>query len=185
MTDSVPVVAVADATAETAADCAYDWITPRLAIGGCLDPSSGLASLRGAGIGAVVDLRVEEADDAELLGRHDIQLLRLPTRDCCAVSLRALSRGVAWVNQQTRSDRRVYVHCQHGIGRSALLVACVLVSRSATPIEALQTLKRARPRVSPSLPQLRALVRWSRRFHGAALPQQPIGALARVAWSGV
>src|SRR5262249_22501589 len=150
---------------------------------GCVDPETGLASLVRESVGAVVDVRTEDADEVDLLQRHGIGLLRLPTRDCCTLSQRALSLGVAWVNQHLRAGRRVYIHCQHGVGRRALAAACVLVSGGSTPLDALQRLKRARPRVSPSPQQLRGLLRWSRRLRRGNLPRQSLAELGRVAWT--
>jgi protein-tyrosine phosphatase len=177
------VIASAPDTCVDDSRCGYDWVTPQLAVGGCLEADDGIARLRRAGISAVVDVRVEATDDGALLARHGVALLRLPTRDCCALSLRALSHGVAWVDQHLAAGRRVYIHCQHGIGRSALLAACVLVRHGATPLDALIALKRVRPRVSPSPPQLRTLLRWARRTHGGTQPRQSLADLGRIAWT--
>lgn len=53
------------------------------------------------------------------------------------------------------------MHCEHGIGRSALLVLCTLVSLGDSPIAAIRKAKAIRPCISPSPEQLHALVNWS------------------------
>jgi predicted protein tyrosine phosphatase len=143
-----------------------DWITGALAIGGCL-PADGGAAARLATehrITCVVDLRAEACDDGRVLRRHGIDLLHLPTLDHGAISERMIDDGVAWIAEARGARRRILVHCQHGIGRSALLVLCSMVAAgTATPVQALDRLKRARRIVSPSPDQLRAFVGYARR----------------------
>jgi hypothetical protein len=148
----------------------FDWIRPRLAVGGHIPPRHVPALAREHGVRRVVDLRQEDCDDAQLLGRHGIQLLHLPTQDCCAISQASLDRGVAWATAQLAAGERVLIHCQHGIGRSALLALCVMVAEGAQPLDALEGAKEARPRVSPSPEQLEAFRSWAGRHRDAGRP---------------
>ena len=141
------------------------WVLPDLALGGRLADGAPARFAREHGIRRVVDLRVEACDDAELLRAHGIELLHLPTRDLCAVAPEMLDRGVAWVNRQLEGGERVYVHCEHGIGRSALLVCCVLVSRGHLPRSALDLTKAGRAKVCPNPEQLHALLDWAASHH--------------------
>ncbi len=162
-----------------------DWITPELAVGGRLSPELVETLASALDVRAVVDLRVEERDDPELLRRHGIDFLHLPTEDVCAVAQAHLDEGVAWIGAALDRGARVLVHCQHGIGRSALLACCVLVSRGRRPTEALDAAKRARARVSPSPAQLAALVEWCARWCarlGRACPAETVDELARIAY---
>jgi protein-tyrosine phosphatase len=135
------------------------WITDDLAIGGCIPPAH-IAALARERVGAVVDLRGEACDDPQLLARHRIELLHLPTIDLAAVSPVMLQRGVAFVTGHLAAGRRVLAHCAHGIGRSALLVLCVLVERGHAPLDALELAKQRRGRVSPSPAQYEAWAGW-------------------------
>jgi protein-tyrosine phosphatase len=139
----------------------FSWITDELAVGGRFE----VAELRQHRIGAVVDLRAEECDDEVILRRHGIAFLHLPTPDLHGVALAALCEGVAFVKQY----RRVLVHCEHGIGRSALLALCVLVDRGMQPLAALALAKDRRGAVSPSPAQFEAWAAWLRHT-GHAVP---------------
>ena len=136
------------------------WVTAQLAVGGRLPLGAAERLVREQGIRHVVDLRVEDCDDEEVLREQGIELLHLPTRDACGVTLSMLDDGVAWVNDKLDQGQNVYVHCEHGIGRSALLALCVLVSRGDTPLRALARAKGARREISPSPEQLHAFRAW-------------------------
>jgi protein-tyrosine phosphatase len=126
----------------------------------------------------VVDVRGECCDDEEVLRRHGVVLLSLPTQDRCAVSQRMLDDGVRWVVAQLDAGHRVHIHCEYGIGRSALLALCVLAARGEDPLEALRTVKRARWKVSPSPEQLGGFRTWLERHGMAAPPLQPLFEIA-------
>jgi hypothetical protein len=161
------------------------WVTPRLAVGGSFPVSEAGRLARELGIGCVVDLRVERCDDERVLREHGIELLHLPTLDACAVSLPMLDDGVAWVCRKIDQGRRVYVHCEHGIGRSALLTLCVLVARGDAPLRALARAKAARRAISPSPEQLEAFRAWlaARRGEGAAPEVPSFDDLAAIAYA--
>jgi protein-tyrosine phosphatase len=108
----------------------------------------------------VVDVRIEQQDDPEHLAALGIELLLLPTHDHCALSDDALAQGVAWVSARLRRSEHVLIHCEHGIGRSVLLAACVLVEAGDAPDEAMRRIKRARAIASPSPAQLEAFIRF-------------------------
>jgi protein-tyrosine phosphatase len=141
----------------------FSWITPHLAVGGHVPPEAVPDLAEPHGIAAVVDLRAEACDDRVALARHGIALLHLPTIDHGAVSQRGLDEGVAFANAFLDRGARVLVHCQHGIGRSALLSLCILVDRGEAPLSALERAKQARWMVSPSPAQYEAWATWLRR----------------------
>jgi predicted protein tyrosine phosphatase len=152
----------------------FTWITPHLAIGGRFPAERARDLLHRHGIRAVVDLRIEACDDEAELTRCGIAFLSLPTEDHAAVSQAMLDEGVAFVNRHLDRNERVLVHCEHGIGRSATLALCVLVSRGHDPLDALELAKSQRPLVSPSPAQFEAwatwLARWRQERGAAWLP---------------
>ena len=136
------------------------WITPTLAIGGSL-ASVDLARLRAdQAVAAVVDLRSEARDDAEVLRRQGIDFLHLPTDDHAAIASWMLDVGVAFVSRHQAVDSRTLVHCEHGIGRSATLALAALVAQGFTPLDALTLAKDRRERVSPSPAQYDGWREW-------------------------
>ena len=161
-------------------DLDLDWVTAQLAVGGRFPVEATARLARELGITRVVDVRGECCDDEEILRRHGIVLLSLPTQDRCAVSQKMLDDGVAWVLAQLDAGHRVHIHCEYGIGRSALLALCVLVARGIAALEALRRVKQARWKVSPSPEQLGAFRTWVER-HGVAAPA--LEALFEVAYA--
>jgi protein-tyrosine phosphatase len=136
------------------------WVTDQVAVGGYF-PSERAAELASEhGIEAIVDLRAEDCDDAEALRRHGIDFLHLPTPDLEPASAEMLDRGVEFVRSHLARGNKVLIHCQHGIGRSALLALCVLVDGGLEPLDALKQAKDRRERVSPSQSQYEGWARW-------------------------
>ena len=81
--------------------------------------------------------------------------------DTHAPSVADLDRAVAWARQQ-HAKGGVYVHCAHGHGRSAaVLAACLLDAGAATDVDgAVRILQRARPRARLNTRQRRAVDEW-------------------------
>lgn len=140
----------------------FDWITDDLAVGGGFAPDSVPQLAREHQVGAVVDLREEDRDDETLLIAHGMLFLHLPTPDTCAVHDLHLQEGVAFARAARAEGRRLLIHCQHGIGRSATLALCVMSDRGEEPLAALKTMKAARAMVSPSPEQFECWADWLR-----------------------
>jgi protein-tyrosine phosphatase len=136
------------------------WLTEHLALGGCfpVERTGELASEHG--IGAVVDLREEDRDDEEELRSAGIDFLHLPTPDLEGPSVATLERGVDFAREHIGRGRKVLIHCQHGIGRSALLSLCVLVDDGWEPLDAIAHAKDIRAAVSPSEAQYEGWAEW-------------------------
>lgn len=164
----------------------FDWIDEWLAVGGRFPMEAAEQLARRERIGAVVDLRVESRDDEATLRVHGLQFLHLPTEDCCAIAPRMIDDGVEWVRARLDGGTRVLIHCEHGIGRSALLALCTLVAGGTGPLDAMQRLKTARPVVSPAPEQLESFRTWVGRYRqrtGAPIEVPTLDALARVAYA--
>jgi protein-tyrosine phosphatase len=164
----------------------FDWIDERLAVGGSFPMDAAEQLARRERIGAIVDLRVEACDDEATLRVHGLEFLHLPTADCCAIAPRMIDDGVEWVRARLDGGTRVLIHCEHGIGRSALLALCTLVAGGAEPLDAMNRLKAARPVVSPAAEQLEAFRAWvgRRRYPtGARFEVPSFEALAWVAYA--
>jgi hypothetical protein len=141
----------------------FDWVLPSLAIGARFPPGVGLRLARECGVGAVIDVRLEESDRPEELSACGLDFLHLPTEDACAVSQDMLDAGVAFAREAEDAGRKLLVHCQHGIGRSALVSLCVLVDRGHPPLAALALAKDAREKISPNQCQYEAWAEWIAR----------------------
>jgi len=96
-----------------------------------------------------------------------------------------LTEGVRWLDARMRRGGRALVHCQHGVGRSALLGCCVLVGQGRSPLDALEEVKHARYVASPNVDQLAALVEWAdgwRRTHAVEWSLPAMNELIAIAW---
>lgn len=161
------------------------FIAPGLAVGSRFPMEAAARLAAEHGISRIVDVRVEACDDEAALRTHGIRLLHLPTEDTCAIVQERIRHGVAFVNEGLDRGEKVLVHCQHGIGRSALLAVCVLISRGDPPLVALERAKRARPVVSPSPDQLRAVASFAAQVKaelGAAWDVPTVNELGAIAW---
>ena len=138
----------------------FTWIRPDLAVGGAFPIERAVCLVGDHGVGAVIDVRAEDCDDPAELERCGLRFLHLPTEDMCGVSQPRLDQAVDFAEACAADDLRLLVHCQHGVGRSALVALCILMARGAAPLDALAVMKDARGAVSPSEAQYRAWAEW-------------------------
>jgi protein-tyrosine phosphatase len=136
------------------------WLTERLAVGGCFPPERPTDLALEHAISAVIDLRAEDCDDDAQLRRAGIHFLHLPTPDLQPASVDVLERGVRFAREHMSNGGKVLIHCQHGIGRSALLALCVLVDQGWEPLDALSHAKDCREVISPSRSQYEGWAKW-------------------------
>ncbi len=132
------------------------WINDHLAVGGRIHPKD-IPSLELLGITAVVDTRAEYRDEAALMEQAHIQLLLLPTRDTHPLTVEQLFTGSKWAQEHMQQGGRVLIHCEHGVGRSVLLAAAVLVYGGMSAHDALQLVQKKRWQASPNHRQIARL----------------------------
>jgi len=88
--------------------------------------------------------------------------LNLPVWDTHGPDLDQIDQGVAWSLEQERAGRPVLIHCAHGHGRSATVLAAVLIAKgkAGSVAEAERVLKASRPRVRLNTRQRAVLTKW-------------------------
>jgi protein tyrosine phosphatase (PTP) superfamily phosphohydrolase (DUF442 family) len=138
------------------------WITPSLAVGGRIRPED-IPAVAHVGITHVVDTRSERSDDAQALAKEHIQLLYLPTRDTKPLTIGQMKEGARWVSERMKQGGRVLIHCEHGVGRSALLATAVLVYDGMSASDALHLIQQRRWQAAPNHSQVERL----RQFEAA------------------
>lgn len=138
------------------------WIQPDLALGGRVDPLN-VPRLAKLGIGSIVDLRAEEADDPSLLARNGIHFLHLPMPDCQPLTLQQMHEGSRWVAEERAAGRKVLAHCHHGVGRSVMLAAAILLGEGLGVQAALDQIRSRRPKVALNEEQLAAVHDYAKR----------------------
>lgn len=98
------------------------------------------------------------ADEAARCRAHGIEFLSLPVPDRgVPESVQDMADLASRLAGQLADGRKVGVHCRQGIGRSALVIACVLVAAGVDPDTAFNTIAAARGYAVPETPEQR---RW-------------------------
>lgn len=146
------------------------WVTEQIAVGGRVRPQD-IQRLAQAGVSAVVDTRSEHQDDPQQMGAEGIALLLLPTQDTYPLTIAQLQKGAAWVNEQLAEGRRTLIHCEHGVGRSVLLTAAVLVTRGMSADDAMVLIQQRRWQAAPNHRQTKRLQEFERVIRRGAKPQ--------------
>jgi len=129
-------------------------VRPNLYVGG-QHRQRGLAQMRALGISAVLNMR-EESDDAQR-GLALDHYLWLSTTDDTSPTLADLERGVDFINHHIAAGRGVYIHCAAGVGRAPMMAAAYLVRTGMSAAQAWDTIRRVRPFIRPTPPQITAL----------------------------
>lgn len=129
---------------------------------------------RRAGIDLIVSLLThDECADLNLTGEAEecesqgMQLLSYPIVDRgVPASRRATQDFVRKLDEFLAGGKNVAIHCRQGLGRSALVAACLLVWSGVEPKKALQSLSASR---GCSVPETGEQRNWITEF-GRALP---------------
>ena len=119
-----------------------------------------LKRLGGVGIDSFIDLTEEgELPPYRLLLPKHTQYLRSPIVDTRVPNNVAQTRELLYaIRAGLARDRRVYVHCRAGIGRTGLVIGCFLAEEESDGKAALKTLNRLwlqseRSQAWPKVPQ--------------------------------
>lgn len=136
----------------------WNWITPRLAVGG-EPPPEAYTILHAYGFDAVIDMRDPIEAEGVLPSGH-VARLHLPTPDRLPPSPEDLEQALAFIREHAPHEKRILIHCVHGIGRSAIVALAALVDQGHAPLDALDYVKNRRWKISPSPEQYEAWAEW-------------------------
>lgn len=129
------------------------WITDHLAVSGRIRPED-IEALAGVGVTHVIDTRSEHRDDAQALAKVQIELLYLPTADTQPFTIEQMMQGASWAHKHMEQGGRVLIHCEHGVGRSALMTCAVLVYGGMNARDALHLVQEKRWQAAPNYKQI-------------------------------
>lgn len=133
---------------------AHSEITPSLYLGGQYYPHA-LNNIKKIGITAIVSMR--ERPISELQGFQNIKKLHLQTKDLQAPSIENLLKGIAFIQKEIAAGGKIYVHCHLGEGRGPSMVIAYLMSTGMLYEDALALVKKIRPFIRPTKPQIERL----------------------------
>ena len=137
-------------------------ITPHIWVGPQFN-ARGKRYLEAQGVNGSVNLRVEFDDAANGLALE--HYCYLPTVDDDCPSPEHFQKGVDFirsvVQEGGQEGGQVYIHCKAGVGRAPTLAAAYLVAEGMTVEEAIALIKRRRPFITITPPQMEALHRYA------------------------
>jgi hypothetical protein len=129
----------------------YCQVTPQLYVGSQFK-TNGKRQLDKIGISAVVNMRIEWDDAAHNLAFP--QYLHLPTVDDTAPTIQHLEKGIQFIHDSIQHGGKVYIHCGGGIGRAPTMAAAYLISEGNTLDQALAMIRKVRPFIFITPPQM-------------------------------
>jgi hypothetical protein len=135
----------------------YSDVTTQLAVGGAFRTRQ-IKRLKRHGVTAVVDCRLEAQDDPRALAAAGMEFLHVPTPDRYGFTYAQMEHGVEWVLDRLERGGRVFLHCEHGVGRGPLMACAVLIGQGYSAPRALRTVRAARWQALPNDRQLAALL---------------------------
>jgi ADP-ribosylglycohydrolase/protein-tyrosine phosphatase len=149
--------------------------------------ASRLARLIAAGVNCFIDLtRPDEAFAYDAGLPASVDYLRRPITDHgVPAHRREMSEILAKLFTVLDAGKVVYLHCRAGIGRTNMVVGCLLIERGLTPSDALAELNRlwkqnARstqwPQVPETLEQIDYVKAWTRTEHDPLLEPETLAA---------
>jgi len=148
----------------------HEWfsqVTPQLWLGGAPTYGRDYRRLLEIGVGAVVNIRAERADDTAFYARHGIHHVRYWVPDVEVPDAATIGRAVTWIKAQVDAGRTVLIHCAKGRGRSATLLAAYLMAeRGFTFEQANALLKSKRPLTKLEERHRRVLEAWLADYRG-------------------
>lgn len=139
-----------------------------------------MRSWQQTGVDVVVSLLTAEeiadlqlAQEADLSQRNGMQFLSFPITDRGVPASRRATMELARILDKALAEgKNLAIHCRQGIGRSALLAACLLIMTGVDPDTAFQRLSAARGCAVPETFEQREWVRqFAQELPGPA-PQQ-------------
>lgn len=123
-----------------------------------------LDSIREQGIGAIVNLCGEFSDLHEIEEQAGFEVYHLPVHDECAPELEHMEKALHWFDEAIYLNKKILVHCRHGIGRTGTFVSAYLLRRGLGLKVAEKTLKVTR--ATPTNYSQWKLLRKYRKEHG-------------------
>ena len=138
------------------------WLTSQLACGSAPMSYDDLDLIKGQGINAIVNLCGEFCDLHEIEKQSGFEVYYLPIPDESAPDMELMEKALDWLDEALYLQKKVLVHCRHGLGRTGTFVSAYLLRRGFGLKLTEKKLKKAR--ISPgNFSQWRLLRRYGKQ----------------------
>lgn len=119
-----------------------------------------LAGLSRLGVEVLVTVEETATVDPEVLGASGIEALHFPLEDMTAPSEDVCTSWCSELGARIDRGKVIAIHCRAGQGRTGTILACYLISRGASAIDALERVRGINPKWVSSDEQVRFLARY-------------------------
>ncbi len=141
----------------------FSWIEkPLLAALARPESRDDLEWLRQQGIEVLLSL-TESPPRKDWVDHSGLLLFHLPLEDMQAPPQKQLDRAVSAINRANQKKMGVAVHCGAGLGRTGVVLACLLVERGVSAQTAIARVRRLRPGSVETDEQADAIAQFARR----------------------
>lgn len=103
------------------------WMSSQLAVGHAPMSFMDIERIKEAGIDAIINLCGEYCDLHEIEKQSGFEVYYLPIPDECAPDLEAMEQALSWLDEAICLNKKILIHCKHGLGRTATLVSAYLL----------------------------------------------------------
>lgn len=118
----------------------FEWVDNNLAVGSAFDDSD-IPKIAKWGVDAIIDVRAEGHDDEARIKEAGMEYLHVDVADRCAPTQKQLIAIFRFALPLIRRNKKIFVHCHHGNGRSPLVIISILVERGMSVSDAIRLVK--------------------------------------------
>ena len=115
----------------------FSWIDKNIAVGSAFDKEDA-PKIKQLGIDAIVDVRSEGRDDQKMLEDLGMRYIHIDVDDRYAPSRSQIRSVFEFVFPFLNQNKKIFVHCQNGYGRSPLVVISILMEKGMSVGDAIQ-----------------------------------------------
>ncbi len=105
------------------------WVTKNLAVGHAPMSYAELLSLREQGIKAIMNLSIELEELVSIEKQEGFEVYFLPIADEKVPGQEELEKALDWLDEAIYLQKKVLIHCRHGIGRTGTVVFSYLLRK--------------------------------------------------------
>ncbi|SMC94765.1 Dual specificity phosphatase, catalytic domain [Desulfocicer vacuolatum DSM 3385] len=120
------------------------WITDSLAVGYAPTSYAELDDIKAQKINAIVNLCAEFSDLHEIEEAAGFEVYYLPIWDEDIPEMKDMEKALAWLDEAIYLEKKVLVHCRHGIGRTGTFITSYMIRRGLGLKAAKKKLKSSR-----------------------------------------